>query len=60
MNHFRSHMQRLLLQDSGQDLIEYALIAGLLGLASIAALSRLSTNIGTALNTVGSTITSAT
>ncbi len=60
MNGWKWYLRAFLAQESGQDLIEYALIAGLLGLASIATLSRLSTNIGTALGNIGSTITSAT
>ncbi len=45
--------------ESGQDLIEYALVAALVGLGSVAAMNSLATNIGTAYNSVGSTLTSA-
>jgi len=33
--------------ESGQDLIEYALVAGLIGLGAVAAMSSLATTIGT-------------
>jgi pilus assembly protein Flp/PilA len=45
--------------ESGQDLIEYALVAALVALGSVAAMKTLATNIGTAYNGVGSTLTSA-
>jgi len=46
--------------ESGQDLIEYALVAGLIGLGAVAAMSSLSTTIATAFGSVGSTLESAT
>jgi pilus assembly protein Flp/PilA len=45
--------------ESGQDLIEYALVAGLIGLGGVAAMSTLSSNIATTFNNVGSQLTSA-
>jgi len=49
------------LQDeSGQDLIEYALVAGLIGLAAVVAMSSLGTKISTAFSSVGSSLASAT
>jgi pilus assembly protein Flp/PilA len=45
--------------ESGQDLIEYALIAGLIAVGAIAAMTLLSNNIGTSFNGVGNTIGSA-
>jgi len=45
--------------ESGQDLIEYALIAGVVGLGTIAALKTVATNIGTVFGTVGTTLNSA-
>ncbi len=51
---------RNLLQDeSGQDLIEYALVAGLIGLGAVVAMSSLSTKIGTAFGSVGTQLTTA-
>ena len=43
--------------DSGQDLIEYALVAGLLALGAVVAMGRLSNTIGTAFNAVGNSLT---
>jgi pilus assembly protein Flp/PilA len=45
--------------ESGQDLIEYALIAGLIAVGAIAAMTLLSNNIGSSFNGVGNTITNA-
>ena len=45
--------------ESGQDLIEYALVAGLIGLGAVTAMSTLSNSIATAFNTVGSRLNSA-
>lgn len=45
--------------ESGQDLIEYALVAGLIGLGAVVAMSGLATKIGTAFGTVGSSLTKA-
>jgi pilus assembly protein Flp/PilA len=45
--------------ESGQDLIEYALVAGLIGLGAVAAMSTLAGNIATTFNNVGSQLTSA-
>ncbi|MGD0796517.1 MAG: Flp family type IVb pilin [Acidobacteriaceae bacterium] len=43
--------------ESGQDLIEYALVAGLIGLGAVVAMSGLATKIGAAFNAVGDTLT---
>lgn len=45
--------------ESGQDLIEYALVAGLISLGAITAMSGLATKIGSAFNSVGSQLASA-
>lgn len=45
--------------ESGQNLIEYALVAGLVGLAAITAMTSLGSGIATAFSKVGSTLTSA-
>ena len=55
-----SQLIRTFAQDeSGQDLIEYALVAGLIGLGAVAAMSSLSNAISNALSTVGSRLNSA-
>ena len=51
---------RLLAEENGQDLVEYALVAGCVGLAAIASLKFVSTSIGNVFSGVGSTLTSAT
>jgi pilus assembly protein Flp/PilA len=50
----------LMNDESGQDLIEYALVAGLIGLGAVAAMTGLSGTIKTAFNNVGSNLASAT
>ena len=45
--------------ESGQDLIEYALVAGLIGLGAVLAMTSLSGKIGNAFNTVGNNLTNA-
>lgn len=45
--------------ESGQDLIEYALVAALIALGSVAAMNTLATNIGTAFNSVGTQLTTS-
>jgi pilus assembly protein Flp/PilA len=45
--------------ESGQDLIEYALVAALVGLGAVTALKGLSAKISASFNSVGSTLTSS-
>ncbi len=52
-------IKALMQDESGQDLIEYALVAGLVGLAAVGAMSGLSTKISTAFNSVGNSLTSS-
>jgi pilus assembly protein Flp/PilA len=59
MVQFKSVMMKFVKDESGQDLIEYALVAGLIGLGAITAMSGLATSIKTAFNSVGSSLTSA-
>jgi pilus assembly protein Flp/PilA len=46
--------------ESGQDLIEYALVAFLIAFAAIAAMKGLASNINDAFSKIGSTLSSAT
>jgi pilus assembly protein Flp/PilA len=46
--------------ESGQDLIEYALVAGLIGIGAVVAMTGLSGKIVNTFNNVGNTISSAT
>jgi pilus assembly protein Flp/PilA len=54
----RKPLQQLLLDEAGQDLIEYALVAALIGLGAVASMKTLSTKIGTAFTTIGTSLTS--
>ena len=55
----RPSLSQLLHNESGQDLIEYALVAALIGLAAVAAMHGLSTRIASSFNSVGNNLTSA-
>lgn len=46
--------------ESGQDLIEYALVASLIAFGSVATMSALATSISTAFSKIGSKLNSAT
>jgi pilus assembly protein Flp/PilA len=59
MNDLKRSFSDLLQDESGQDLIEYALVAALIGLGATATMRTLATTIGTALNDVGTRLTSA-
>jgi pilus assembly protein Flp/PilA len=50
---------KLLTDESGQDLIEYALVAALVALGAVAAMKGLSTSIKTTFNGVGNSLTNA-
>ena len=50
-------LSNLVNDESGQDLIEYALVAGLLGLGAVASMKTLANTLGTAFNTVGTQLT---
>ena len=59
MKHFKNVFAALMNDESGQDLIEYALVAGLIGLGAVVAMTGLSSSIKTAFNSVGSSLTGA-
>jgi pilus assembly protein Flp/PilA len=46
-------LRGLLREESGQDLIEYALVAGLIGLGAVLAMSGLAGKIANSFNTAG-------
>jgi pilus assembly protein Flp/PilA len=50
---------KLVHDESGQDLIEYALVAALIGLGATASMKALATTIGTALTGIGTRLTGA-
>jgi pilus assembly protein Flp/PilA len=49
---------KLLREDAGQDLIEYVLVAALISLGAVTAMTTLRTKISDAFSTVASTMTS--
>jgi len=52
-------LKRLVKEDSGQDLIEYALVAALVGLGSVAAISGLTNSLKNSFNAIGSGLDAA-
>lgn len=60
MNDVKRLCSDLLQDESGQDLIEYALVAALIALGATAAMRGLATSIGTAFGSVGAKLTSST
>jgi pilus assembly protein Flp/PilA len=47
MNNIKQLLARLVAEDSGQDLIEYALVAALVGLGAVAAMGTLKNAVAT-------------
>jgi pilus assembly protein Flp/PilA len=58
MNNLRHALSTLISDESGQDLIEYALVAALIALGATAAMNTLASTISTAFTTVGTKLTS--
>jgi pilus assembly protein Flp/PilA len=54
-----SGMQRLIVREEGQDLVEYALVLALIALATVASMNTLAIAIETALVNIGMALTSA-
>jgi len=52
-------LRRLLQEEAGQDLIEYALVAALVGLAAVASIRSVGTAVRNALTTISTNLTSA-
>jgi pilus assembly protein Flp/PilA len=59
MKNMKQLLVNLVNEDSGQDLIEYALVAALVGLGAVASMKTLSNSIGTAFTGVGTALTAA-
>lgn len=57
MNDLNRLFLNLLRDESGQDLIEYALVAALIGLGATSTMKTLAATIGTALTGIGSRLT---
>ena len=56
MNHSLQLLGNLLSDESGQDLIEYALIAALIAVAAIAAMKGLTNKISNEFNAIGNSL----
>ena len=50
---------RLMRDDEGQDLIEYALLAGFISLVAVAAITTVGTNVNTVYTNVGTKVAGA-
>ena len=59
MNKVKNVLSQLMVEESGQNLIEYALVAGIIGLGAVVAMTTLKNSISTAFSSVGSALTSA-
>jgi pilus assembly protein Flp/PilA len=59
MHNIKQLVDNFLQDESGQDLIEYALVAGLIGLGAVTAMGSLANAIGGAFNSVGTKLNSA-
>ena len=57
MNKWKQIMSALLRDESGQDLIEYALVAALLGLGAVASMKTLANTCSNAFNAIGNSLT---
>jgi len=51
---------QILLDENGQDLIEYALVVSLIAFAAVAGMSTLASDINNAFSNIGTKVTSAT
>ena len=60
MKNIQQLLHNAMKEESGQDLIEYALVAALVGLGCVAAISGLDNTLKNTYNSVGSSLTNAT
>jgi len=60
MENIKRALKNLVAEDSGQDLIEYALVAALVGLGSVVAISGLDNSLKNTYNGVGNALTNST
>jgi pilus assembly protein Flp/PilA len=59
MKNWKQILSNLWMDESGQDLIEYALVACLIALAATTAMSSLATTIGSAFTAIGTKLSGA-
>jgi pilus assembly protein Flp/PilA len=58
LHQLRMRLQ-ILLDEDGQDMVEYALVVALIGFASVASMNSLASSINNAFGSIGNTLTSA-
>ena len=58
MKNLKQLLNHFVADESGQDLIEYALVAALVGLGAVASMRGLANSINTAFSNVGTSLTS--
>ncbi len=56
----RAGMLAILMREDGQDMVEYALVLGLVAMGAVATTQGLATSIGTGLTSIGTKLTSFT
>ena len=59
MKNILAFSKRFMNDESGQDLIEYALVAGLIGLVAVAGMTSLGSAVNTGFTSVSSTLSNA-
>jgi pilus assembly protein Flp/PilA len=59
MKNMKQLLKNLIAEESGQDLIEYALVAALVGLGSIASMQGLATSIANTFTSVSTALSAA-
>jgi pilus assembly protein Flp/PilA len=59
MKNMKQLLKNLIAEESGQDLIEYALVAALVGLGSIASMQGLATSIANTFTSISTALSSA-
>ena len=59
MRRVSDRLKGILREDAGQDLIEYALVAALIGLGAVLAMSGLASKIANSFNNIGSRLTTS-
>jgi pilus assembly protein Flp/PilA len=59
MKNYRAILNHLLRDESGQDLIEYALVAALIGLAAVTAVGSIGNAVSNVFNSLNTSLSSA-
>ena len=59
MQNLKQLLANLIVEESGQDLIEYALVAALVGLGSVASMSTLASSIANTFGNISNSLTNA-